>query len=124
MTYLYSSSGNDSHLLSQTVILWGRGQQAHILGIYLLIVFYSLSCRYKWEAIDQDNKVRYTLKLCDSSPPTSCGADTAMCLRNLTTNKEQSVGEFSVCLVLYVGYSAHQPAHCLLAVPPLAVPSR
>uniref|UniRef100_A0AAX7UFT6 MRH domain-containing protein n=1 Tax=Astatotilapia calliptera TaxID=8154 RepID=A0AAX7UFT6_ASTCA len=100
MTYLYSSSGNDSHLLSQTVILWGRGQQAHFLGIYLLIVFYSLSCRYKWEAIDQDNKVRYTLKLCDSSPPTSCGADTAMCLRNLTTNKEQSVGEFSVCLKL------------------------
>uniref|UniRef100_A0A3Q4GTY1 Insulin-like growth factor 2 receptor n=1 Tax=Neolamprologus brichardi TaxID=32507 RepID=A0A3Q4GTY1_NEOBR len=69
---------------------------SHFLGVYLLIVFYSLSCRYKWEAIDQDNKVRYTLKLCDSSPPTSCGADTAMCLRNLTTNKEQSVGDLSL----------------------------
>lgn len=58
--------------------------------------WYQDLCRYKWEAIDQDNKVRYTLKLCDSSPSTSCGPDTAMCLTNLTTNKEQSVGDLSL----------------------------
>ncbi|XP_067429257.1 cation-independent mannose-6-phosphate receptor [Thunnus thynnus] len=53
-------------------------------------------CSYKWEAIDRDNKVSYTLKLCDSSPPTSCGADTAVCARDLNSNIEQSVGDLSL----------------------------
>uniref|UniRef100_A0A667ZHY3 Insulin-like growth factor 2 receptor n=1 Tax=Myripristis murdjan TaxID=586833 RepID=A0A667ZHY3_9TELE len=63
------------------------------------LVFYSflsLIIFYKWEAIDLDNKVSYTLKLCDSSPPTNCGPSTAVCARNLTTQTEQSVGELSL----------------------------
>uniref|UniRef100_A0A3Q3IPM5 Uncharacterized protein n=1 Tax=Monopterus albus TaxID=43700 RepID=A0A3Q3IPM5_MONAL len=47
---------------------------------------------YKWEAIDQDNKVSYTFQLCESSSPlTECGASTAVCARNLATNAKQSV---------------------------------
>uniref|UniRef100_A0A8C4YYE4 Insulin-like growth factor 2 receptor n=1 Tax=Gadus morhua TaxID=8049 RepID=A0A8C4YYE4_GADMO len=53
-------------------------------------------CRYKWEAIDQDNNVKYTLKLCESSPDTACGAGTAVCASNLTTHEEHSVGEVSL----------------------------
>ncbi|XP_056283695.1 cation-independent mannose-6-phosphate receptor [Pseudoliparis swirei] len=53
-------------------------------------------CSYKWEAIDQDNNVSYTLKLCESSPSTSCGPGTAVCARNLTTKADQSVGELSM----------------------------
>uniref|UniRef100_UPI003AAAD5C6 cation-independent mannose-6-phosphate receptor isoform X1 n=2 Tax=Centroberyx gerrardi TaxID=166262 RepID=UPI003AAAD5C6 len=58
--------------------------------------WYQDLCSYKWEAIDQDNKVGYTLKLCDSSPSTTCGPGTAVCARNLTTQTEQSVGELSL----------------------------
>uniref|UniRef100_A0A8C9ZNR3 Insulin-like growth factor 2 receptor n=1 Tax=Sander lucioperca TaxID=283035 RepID=A0A8C9ZNR3_SANLU len=47
-----------------------------------------------WE--DQDNKVSYTLKLCESSPPTSCGPATAVCARNLASKADQSVGELSL----------------------------
>ncbi|KAK9531251.1 hypothetical protein VZT92_010686 [Zoarces viviparus] len=53
-------------------------------------------CSFKWEAIDQDNKVSYTLKLCESSPSTSCGASTAVCAQNLTTKANHSVGELSL----------------------------
>lgn len=37
----------------------------------------------------------YTLKLCESSPPTSCGSDIAVCAKNLNNNTDQSVGEYS-----------------------------
>ncbi|KAJ3606442.1 hypothetical protein NHX12_025963 [Muraenolepis orangiensis] len=53
-------------------------------------------CSYKWEAIDQHNKVKYTLKLCESSPDTTCGVGVAVCAVNLTTQKGQSVGEVSL----------------------------
>ncbi|KAM8847361.1 cation-independent mannose-6-phosphate receptor [Synchiropus picturatus] len=53
-------------------------------------------CSYKWEAIDQDSNTGYTLKLCESSPPTSCGSGTAVCARNLRTNASQSVGELTL----------------------------
>ncbi|XP_041831231.1 cation-independent mannose-6-phosphate receptor [Melanotaenia boesemani] len=58
--------------------------------------WYQDLCSYKWEAIDQDNKIKYTLKLCESSPSTSCGASSAVCAHNLNTNKEQSVGDLSL----------------------------
>nr|XP_046229339.1 cation-independent mannose-6-phosphate receptor [Scatophagus argus] len=58
--------------------------------------WYQDLCSYKWEAIDKDNKVSYTLKLCESSPSTSCGPGVAVCARNLTTNTEQSVGDLSL----------------------------
>ncbi|XP_031169703.1 cation-independent mannose-6-phosphate receptor isoform X1 [Sander lucioperca] len=58
--------------------------------------WYQDLCSYKWEAIDQDNKVSYTLKLCESSPPTSCGPATAVCARNLASKADQSVGELSL----------------------------
>ncbi|KAF1376907.1 hypothetical protein PFLUV_G00216350 [Perca fluviatilis] len=58
--------------------------------------WYQDLCSYKWEAIDQDNKVSYTLKLCESSPSTSCGPTTAVCARNLTSKADQSVGELSL----------------------------
>uniref|UniRef100_A0AAZ3QLR5 Insulin-like growth factor 2 receptor n=1 Tax=Oncorhynchus tshawytscha TaxID=74940 RepID=A0AAZ3QLR5_ONCTS len=47
-------------------------------------------------AIDRDSKVKYTLKLCDSSPNTECGAGSAVCARNLTSQKNQSVGDLSL----------------------------
>ncbi|XP_066532658.1 cation-independent mannose-6-phosphate receptor isoform X2 [Hoplias malabaricus] len=53
-------------------------------------------CSYKWEAIDQDNKVKYTMKLCASSPNTDCGPDTAICARNLSSKVIQSVGDLSL----------------------------
>ncbi|XP_060907562.1 cation-independent mannose-6-phosphate receptor [Labrus mixtus] len=59
-------------------------------------LWYQDLCSYKWEAIDQDNKVSYTLKLCESSPLTSCGPGTAVCARDLATNTDQSVGELSL----------------------------
>uniref|UniRef100_UPI0037E7D95A cation-independent mannose-6-phosphate receptor n=1 Tax=Semicossyphus pulcher TaxID=241346 RepID=UPI0037E7D95A len=59
-------------------------------------LWYQDLCSYKWEAIDQDNKVSYTLKLCESSPPTSCGPNTAVCAHDHTTNTDQSVGELSL----------------------------
>ncbi|XP_032398409.1 cation-independent mannose-6-phosphate receptor isoform X1 [Etheostoma spectabile] len=58
--------------------------------------WYQDLCSYKWEAIDQDNKVSYTLKLCESSPSTSCGPGTAVCARNLTSKTDRSVGELSL----------------------------
>uniref|UniRef100_A0A8C2ZCN4 Insulin-like growth factor 2 receptor n=1 Tax=Cyclopterus lumpus TaxID=8103 RepID=A0A8C2ZCN4_CYCLU len=57
---------------------------------------YSPCFSYKWEAIDQDNNVSYTLKLCESSPSTSCGPGTAVCAKNLATKADQSVGELSL----------------------------
>ncbi|XP_049445309.1 cation-independent mannose-6-phosphate receptor isoform X1 [Epinephelus fuscoguttatus] len=58
--------------------------------------WYQDLCSYKWEAIDQDNKVSYTLRLCESSPSTSCGPGTAVCARDLTTKTDKSVGELSL----------------------------
>ncbi|KAK2855938.1 hypothetical protein Q5P01_004673 [Channa striata] len=52
-------------------------------------------CRYKWEAIDRDNNVSYTFKLCSTSPSTSCGPNTAVCLEKLSNSKTLSVGELS-----------------------------
>ncbi|XP_030627174.1 cation-independent mannose-6-phosphate receptor [Chanos chanos] len=57
--------------------------------------WYEDLCRYKWEAIDQDSQVRYTLKICQSSPDTPCGANSAICAHNSTTQKYQSVGDLS-----------------------------
>uniref|UniRef100_A0A3B4B5Q6 MRH domain-containing protein n=1 Tax=Periophthalmus magnuspinnatus TaxID=409849 RepID=A0A3B4B5Q6_9GOBI len=42
---------------------------------------------YKWEAIDQDNSVGYSLKLCESSPSTSCGQGAAVCSHELSQIK-------------------------------------
>ncbi|XP_056620153.1 cation-independent mannose-6-phosphate receptor isoform X2 [Triplophysa dalaica] len=53
-------------------------------------------CSYKWEAIDQDSNVSYTLKLCESSPDTDCGKDTAVCARNQQSGQKESVGELSL----------------------------
>ncbi|XP_072218868.1 cation-independent mannose-6-phosphate receptor isoform X2 [Leuresthes tenuis] len=59
-------------------------------------LWYQDLCSYKWEAIDQDNKVKYTLKLCESSPSTSCGPSSAVCAQDLATNVEQPVGDLSL----------------------------
>ncbi|KAL4649143.1 cation-independent mannose-6-phosphate receptor [Arapaima gigas] len=56
-------------------------------------------CSYQWEAIDQDSRVRYSMKLCSSSPNTPCGASSAVCAHNVTLNKYQSVGELSLQMV-------------------------
>lgn len=58
--------------------------------------WYQDLCSYKWEAIDQDSNVRYTLKLCESSPNTGCGKDSAVCAQNLQNGQNQSVGELSL----------------------------
>ncbi|XP_051500970.1 cation-independent mannose-6-phosphate receptor-like [Myxocyprinus asiaticus] len=58
--------------------------------------WYQDLCSYKWEAIDQDSNVRYTLKLCDSSPDTDCGKDSAVCAHSLKNDQKQSVGELSL----------------------------
>lgn len=63
--------------------------------------FIVLCCSYKWEAIDKDNNVMYSLKLCESSPSTSCGLGAAVCARDLTTNTNQSVGEYCPPLLLH-----------------------
>lgn len=36
----------------------------------------------------------YTLKLCESSPPTACGPGTAVCAQTLGTDTKKSVGEY------------------------------
>ncbi|XP_037100637.1 cation-independent mannose-6-phosphate receptor [Syngnathus acus] len=59
-------------------------------------LWYQDLCSYKWEAIDLDNKISYTLKLCDSSPSTPCGDGTAVCARDLTSDIYQSVGELTL----------------------------
>ncbi|XP_072542274.1 cation-independent mannose-6-phosphate receptor [Salminus brasiliensis] len=53
-------------------------------------------CSYKWEAVDQDNKVKYTMKLCASSPNTACGSSTAICAQSLVSKGNHSVGELSL----------------------------
>lgn len=62
--------------------------------LFLMMTFTVLCRRYSWEAIDKDNNVRYTLKLCESSPATSCGAGTAVCARDLATTTQYSVGQY------------------------------
>lgn len=72
----------------------------HFKHVGLLLVrfnhFIDLTCccSYKWEAIDKDNNVTYTLKLCESSPPTDCGPGAAVCAQNTNTKAFQSVGEY------------------------------
>uniref|UniRef100_A0A8C1Z5G4 Insulin-like growth factor 2 receptor n=1 Tax=Cyprinus carpio TaxID=7962 RepID=A0A8C1Z5G4_CYPCA len=58
--------------------------------------WYKDLCSYKWEAIDQDSNVTYTLKLCDTSPETECGKESAVCAHKLKSGQFQSVGEFSL----------------------------
>ncbi|XP_022048417.2 cation-independent mannose-6-phosphate receptor isoform X2 [Acanthochromis polyacanthus] len=58
--------------------------------------WYQDLCSYKWEAIDQDHGVKYTLKLCESSPSTSCGPEVAVCAQDLTTQVKESVGDLSL----------------------------
>ncbi|KAJ8270708.1 hypothetical protein GJAV_G00118320 [Gymnothorax javanicus] len=58
-------------------------------------LWYHDLCSYEWEAIDGDNKVRYSLKLCDSSPDTACGSGSAVCAYDLTSKTSQSVGDVS-----------------------------
>uniref|UniRef100_A0A8C7K5E3 Insulin-like growth factor 2 receptor n=1 Tax=Oncorhynchus kisutch TaxID=8019 RepID=A0A8C7K5E3_ONCKI len=77
----------------------------------------NLTFLYKWEAIDRDSKVKYTLKLCDSSPNTECGAGSAVCARNLTSQKNQSVGDETNCHVIcqlklcFCSYPPPPPPH-------------
>ncbi|MEQ2265569.1 hypothetical protein XENORESO_009110 [Xenotaenia resolanae] len=59
-------------------------------------LWYQDLCSYKWEAVDPDNKVKYTIKLCESSPPTSCGSSAAVCAQNLSGGVGRSVGELSL----------------------------
>ncbi|PWA27667.1 hypothetical protein CCH79_00000611 [Gambusia affinis] len=59
-------------------------------------LWYQDLCSYKWEAVDLDNKVKYTIKLCESSPPTSCGPSTAVCAQNLDSEVKYSVGDLSL----------------------------
>ncbi|XP_077408147.1 cation-independent mannose-6-phosphate receptor [Vanacampus margaritifer] len=59
-------------------------------------LWYQDLCSYKWEAIDLDNEISYTLKLCDSSPATPCGEASAVCARDLASNIYQSVGDLSL----------------------------
>ncbi|XP_028253968.1 cation-independent mannose-6-phosphate receptor [Parambassis ranga] len=58
--------------------------------------WYQDLCSYKWEAIDQDNQMRYTMKLCDTSPPTDCGSGSAVCAQHLKSGMKQSVGDSSL----------------------------
>ncbi|XP_011491456.3 cation-independent mannose-6-phosphate receptor [Oryzias latipes] len=58
-------------------------------------LWYQDLCSYKWEAMDQDEKVKYTLSLCPSSEPTSCGPNAAVCAQNLRGATAQSVGDRS-----------------------------
>uniref|UniRef100_A0A8C1G8U4 Insulin-like growth factor 2 receptor n=1 Tax=Cyprinus carpio TaxID=7962 RepID=A0A8C1G8U4_CYPCA len=58
--------------------------------------WYKDLCSYKWEAIDQDSNVTYTLKLCDTSPETECGKESAVCAHKLKSGQFQSVGELSL----------------------------
>ena len=56
---------------------------------------FSLCRSYKWEANDRVNKVSYTLRLCESSPPTSCDPGTAVCAEDRVSGNTRSVGECS-----------------------------
>uniref|UniRef100_A0A8C9W683 Insulin-like growth factor 2 receptor n=1 Tax=Scleropages formosus TaxID=113540 RepID=A0A8C9W683_SCLFO len=44
----------------------------------------------------QGTGVRYSMKLCSSSPATACGESSAICAHDLTANRNQSVGELSL----------------------------
>ncbi|XP_048841603.1 cation-independent mannose-6-phosphate receptor [Brienomyrus brachyistius] len=55
--------------------------------------WYEELCSYNWEAIDQDNNVKYFLRLCSSSSSTECGDASSVCAHDLKNNKYQSVGE-------------------------------
>lgn len=79
---------------------------AHMLSIWIYLsfilkityipffFFFFFKRRYKWEAVDQDSNVKYTMKLCSSSPDTACGENAAVCSQNLTSSKSQSVGKW------------------------------
>ncbi|XP_063079301.1 cation-independent mannose-6-phosphate receptor [Engraulis encrasicolus] len=53
-------------------------------------------CSYKWEAIDLDNQLKYTIKLCDESPSTACGPQAAICAQSLVDKTTTTVGELSL----------------------------
>ncbi|KAM4529814.1 cation-independent mannose-6-phosphate receptor [Fundulus diaphanus] len=57
--------------------------------------WYQDLCSYKWEAVDQDSKMKYTMKLCESSPATSCGSNVAVCAQSLSGGDGRSVGDLS-----------------------------
>uniref|UniRef100_W5NFE2 Insulin-like growth factor 2 receptor n=1 Tax=Lepisosteus oculatus TaxID=7918 RepID=W5NFE2_LEPOC len=59
-------------------------------------LWYQELCRFKWEAVDPDGNVHYDIKLCSSSPSTTCGETCAICAKNLTTKQSLSVGEVSM----------------------------
>ncbi|XP_054910202.1 cation-independent mannose-6-phosphate receptor [Poeciliopsis prolifica] len=59
-------------------------------------LWYQDLCSYKWEAVDLDNKVKYTIKLCESSPPTSCESGAAVCAQSLSGEEKYSVGDLSL----------------------------
>ncbi|XP_076612208.1 cation-independent mannose-6-phosphate receptor [Chaetodon auriga] len=59
-------------------------------------LWYQDLCSYKWEAIDVDNKMSYTFKLCESSPSTACGPGTAVCAEDLATKTHRAVGDLSL----------------------------
>ncbi|XP_024119822.2 cation-independent mannose-6-phosphate receptor [Oryzias melastigma] len=56
-------------------------------------LWYQDLCSYQWEAMDQDNRVKYSLSLCPSSESTSCGPAAAVCAQNLDGTAAHSVGE-------------------------------
>ncbi|CAN9507985.1 unnamed protein product [Ophioblennius macclurei] len=53
-------------------------------------------CRYQWEALDQHNRVKYSLRLCAEAPPNACGTDAAVCVQRLDGGAPQSVGLLSL----------------------------
>lgn len=93
--------------LSNCNFFFGFDFHRHVLQKCLsyflyLILFNFFPQSYEWEAIDLDNKISYTLKLCDSSPLTPCGEGTAVCARNLTSNVYRSVGESVTSFYLFL----------------------
>ncbi|KAL2081956.1 hypothetical protein ACEWY4_021774 [Coilia grayii] len=53
-------------------------------------------CSYKWEAIDQDEQMKYTMKLCDESPNTECGPQSAICAHSFADKTNTTVGELNL----------------------------
>ncbi|XP_060722164.1 cation-independent mannose-6-phosphate receptor [Tachysurus vachellii] len=86
-----SAGGHQSLLLLLlSTLQWG------LFGTQSSSSWYQDLCSYNWETVDQDSNVKYTLKLCSSSPETACGPNAAVCAQNLTSSKSQSVGDISL----------------------------
>ncbi|XP_041951218.1 cation-independent mannose-6-phosphate receptor-like isoform X1 [Alosa sapidissima] len=56
-------------------------------------------CSYKWEAIDQDSQMKYTMKLCDNSPDTQCGEGSAVCAHSIASKMDTTVGELGLSTI-------------------------